>query len=69
MISEDALDDPKAEFEKMMAGDKGDDEGDDADMDMDDEGDEDKEEAIEVPSELSVEDEMPAFEGKKSTAK
>ena len=63
---EDALDDLKAEFEKMMAGDKGDDEGDDADMDMDDEGDEDKEEAIEVPSELSVEDEMPAFEGKKS---
>ena len=64
---EDALDDLKAEFEKMMS-DKDDDEGDDddADMDMDDEGDEDKEEAIEVPSELSVEDEMPAFEGKKS---
>tara|TARA_B100000902_G_scaffold381357_1_gene417747 strand:- start:63 stop:998 length:936 start_codon:yes stop_codon:yes gene_type:complete len=64
---EDALDDLKAEFEKMMAdkdGDEGDD--DDADMDMDDEGDEDKEEAIEVPSELSVQDEMPAFEGKKS---
>ena len=64
---EDALDDLKAEFEKMMAGDKGDDEGgDDADMDMDDEGDEDKEEAIDVPSELSVEDEVPAFEGAKS---
>ena len=65
---EDALDDLKAEFEKMMAGDKGDDEGDDdaADMDMDDEGDEDKEEAVEVPSELSVEDEAPAFEGTKT---
>ena len=65
---EDALDDLKAEFEKMMSGDKDGDEGDDdaADMDMDDEGDEDKEEAIMVPSELSVEDEAPAFEGKKS---
>ena len=65
---EDALDDLKAEFEKMMA-DKDEDEGDDdaADMDMDDEGDEEeKEEAVEVPSELSVADEMPAFEGKKS---
>ena len=67
---EDALDDLKAEFEKMMAGDKGDDEGDEdaADMDMDDEGDEDKEEAIEVPSELSVEDEAMPFESKAKTA-
>ena len=66
---EDALDDLKAEFEKMMAGDS-DDEGDDdaADMDMDDEGDEDKEEAIEVPSELSVEDEAMPFESKAKTA-
>ena len=65
---EDALDDLKAEFEKMMSGDKDGDEGDEdaADMDMDDEGDEDKEEAIEVPSELSVEDEAPAFEGTKT---
>ena len=65
---EDALDDLKAEFEKMMSGDSDDSEGDDdaADMDMDDEGDEDKEEAIEVPSELSVEDEAPAFEGTKT---
>ena len=65
---EDALDDLKAEFEKMMAGDKGDDEGDEdaADMDMDDEGDEDKEEAFDVAPELSVEDEAPAFEGTKT---
>ena len=68
---EDALDDLKAEFEKMMS-DKGDDEGGDddaADMDM---GDEEKEdEAFEPTSELGgeelpVEDMEPAFEGKKS---
>jgi hypothetical protein len=50
---EDALDELKAEFEKMMSGeegeeggdDEGDDEGDaDMDMDMDDEGEDDKEE-------------------------
>jgi len=35
---------------------------------MDDEGDEDKEEAIEVPSELSVEDEAMPFESKAKTA-
>jgi len=64
---EDALDDLKAEFEKMMAGDKDEDDG-EADMDMDDEGDEDKEEAIEVPSELSVEDEAMPFESKAKTA-
>ena len=65
---EDALDDLKAEFEKMMAGDKDGDEGDEdaADMDMDDEGDEDKEEAFDVAPELSVEDEAPAFEGTKT---
>ena len=68
---EDALDDLKAEFEKMMS-DKGDDEGGDddaADMDM---GDEEKEdEAFEPTSELGgeelpVEDMEPAYEGKKS---
>ena len=67
---EDALDDLKAEFEKMMS-DKGGEEGDDdaADMDM---GDEEKEdEAIEPTSELGseelpVEDMEPSFEGKKS---
>ena len=64
---EDALDDLKAEFEKMMAGDKDEDDG-EADMDMDDEGDEDKEEAVEVPSELSVEDEAMPFESKAKTA-
>ena len=64
---EDALDDLKAEFEKMMAGDKDEDDG-EADMDMDDEGDEDKEEAIAVPSELSVEDEAMPFESKAKTA-
>ena len=70
---EDALDDLKAEFEKMMS-DKGDDEGgeddDAADMDMD-MGDEEKEdEAIEPTSELAGEelplDGVPSFEGKKS---
>jgi hypothetical protein len=70
---EDALDDLKAEFEKMMS-DKGDDEGgeddDAADMDMD-MGDEEKEdEAIEPASELAGEelplDGVPSFEGKKS---
>ena len=67
---EDALDDLKAEFEKMMADDDGDDDSDDdaADMDMDDdEGDEDKEDES-YDSELSVEDDMPAFEGKKTQA-
>ncbi len=65
---EDALDDLKAEFEKMMSGDSDDSEGDDdaADMDIDDEGDEDKEEAFDVAPELSVEDEAPAFEGTKT---
>lgn len=69
---EDALDDLKAEFEKMMADQGGDDdEGDDDDaddMDMDDEeGDEEKEDES-YDSELSVEDDMPAFEGKRSPA-
>ena len=67
---EDALDDLKAEFEKMMSGDSDDgEEGDDdaADMpDLDPEGDEDKEEAFDVAPELSVEDEAPAFEGTKT---
>jgi hypothetical protein len=65
---EDALVDLKAEFEKMMTGDKDGDEGDEdaADMDMDDEGDEEKEEAFDVAPELSVEDEAPAFEGTKT---
>ena len=66
---EDALDDLKAEFEKMMSGDSDDSEGDDdaADMpDLDPEGDEDKEEAFDVAPELSVEDEAPAFEGTKT---
>ena len=69
---EDALDDLKAEFEKMMAdkdGDDGDmDDDDAADMDM---GDEEKEdEAIEPASDLSMEqsaEEMP-FEGTKTQA-
>ena len=68
---EDALDDLKAEFEKMMSDKEGgDDEGDDdaADMDM---GDEEKEdEAIMPASDLSVEAPVeeiePAFEGNKS---
>ena len=68
---EDALDDLKAEFEKMMSDKEGgDDEGDDDadDMDM---GDEEKEdEAIEPTSELAGEelplDGVPSFEGKKS---
>jgi hypothetical protein len=67
---EDALDDLKAEFEKMM-GDKeeGDDDGEeDSEAPMDDMGDEEKEdEAFEPTSELSV-DEVPAFEGTKSQA-
>ena len=71
---EDALDDLKAEFEKMMSdkdGDEGGDDDDAADMDMD-MGDEEKEdEAIEPTSELGseelpVEDMEPSFEGKKS---
>ncbi len=65
---EDALDDLKAEFEKMM-GDK--EEGDDEDSEeapMDDMGDdEEKEEEAYAPeSDLSVADEVPAFEGTKS---
>jgi len=65
---EDALDDLKSEFEKMMA-DKGD-EGDDEDSEeapMDDMGDEEEkeDEALEPTSDLSV-DEVPAFEGNKS---
>jgi len=65
---EDALDDLKAEFEKMM-GDK--EEGDDDDSEeapMDDMGDDEEkeDEAIEPASDLSVEDEVPAFEGTKS---
>ena len=66
---EDALDDLKNEFEKMMSGEKDGEEGDEdaADMpDMDPEGDEDKDEAYDVGSELSVEDEAPAFEGTKT---
>ena len=66
---EDALDDLKAEFEKMMSGEDDGEEGDEdaADMpDMDPEGDEDKDEAFDVGSELSVEDEAPAFEGTKT---
>ena len=65
---EDALDDLKAEFEKMMSDGGDEDEGeDDAEMDMDDEGDEEAEEESYDDSELSV-DEVPAFEGKKSQA-
>jgi hypothetical protein len=65
---EDALDDLKAEFEKMMSGEDGEEDGEDdaADMPMDPEGDEDKDEAFDVGSELSVEDEAPAFEGTKT---
>ena len=67
---EDALDDLKSEFEKMMAGDNDGEEGDEDDAeempDMDPEGDEDKDEAFDVGSELSVEDEAPAFEGTKT---
>ena len=65
---EDALDDLKSEFEKMMSGEKDDEEdGDAEDMpDMDPEGDEDQEEAFDVAPELSVEDEAPAFEGTKT---
>ena len=71
---EDALDDLKAEFEKMMADKGGEDDMDDmdddaADMDM---GDEEKEDEAVMPTselggeELPVEDMEPAFEGKKS---
>ena len=65
---EDALDDLKAEFEKMM-GDK--EEGDDEDSEeapMDDMGDDEEkeEEAFAPESDLSVADEVPAFEGTKS---
>ena len=64
---EDALDDLKAEFEKMM-GDK--EEGDDDDSEeapMDDMGDDEEEKEEEaISSDLSVEDEVPAFEGTKS---
>ena len=65
---EDALDELKAEFEKMMSGDEGEKDDADADempMDMDD-ADADKEEAFDVAPELSVEEEVPAFEGKKT---
>ena len=68
---EDALDDLKAEFEKMMSGeddmdDEGDDDADDTDMD-DEEGDEEKEDEAFDASDLGV-DEQPAFEGTKSQA-
>ena len=53
-----------------MAGDNDGEEGDEDDAeempDMDPEGDEDKDEAYDVVSELSVEDEAPAFEGTKT---
>ena len=67
---EDALDDLKAEFEKMMADKEGGDDRDDEDAPDMDMGDEEKEdEAIMPASDLSMEepvaDEMP-FEGKKS---
>ena len=65
---EDALDDLKAEFEKMMGdkGEEGDEGEEDSEAPMDDMGDEEKEdEALEPASELSV-DEVPAFEGTKS---
>jgi hypothetical protein len=67
---EDALDDLKAEFEKMMADKEGGDDMDDEDAPDMDMGDEEKEdEAIMPASDLSMEqpvaDEMP-FEGKKS---
>jgi len=65
---EDALDDLKAEFEKMMGdkGEEGDEGEEDSEAPMDDMGDEEKEdEAFEPASELSV-DEVPAFEGTKS---
>jgi len=70
---EDALDDLKAEFEKMMSdkdGDEGGEDDDAADMDMD-MGDEEKEdEAIMPTSELADEemplDGIPSYEGKKS---
>ena len=65
---EDALDDLKAEFEKMMGdkGEEGDEGEEDSEAPMDDMGDEEKEdEAFEPTSELSV-DEVPAFEGAKS---
>ena len=67
---EDALDDLKAEFEKMMGdkGEEGDEGEEDSEAPMDDMGDEEKEdEAFEPASELSV-DEVPAFEGQKSQA-
>ena len=71
---EDALDDLKAEFEKMMADKGGEDDMDNmdddaADMDM---GDEEKEDEAVMPTselggeELPVEDMEPAYEGKKS---
>ena len=71
---EDALDDLKAEFEKMMADKGGEDDMDDmdddaADMDM---GDKEKEDEAFMPTselsgeELPVEDMEPAYEGKKS---
>jgi len=65
---EDALDDLKAEFEKMMCDKE---EGDDEDSEeapMDDMGDDEEkeEEAFAPESDLSVADEVPAFEGTKS---
>ena len=67
---EDALDDLKAEFEKMMS-DKEDGGEEDSEAPADDMGDEEKEdEAIEPASELAGEelplDGVPSFEGKKS---
>jgi hypothetical protein len=54
---EDALDDLKAEFEKMMDGDEGEGEEDEMDMDMDDEGEEEpEEESIEFESEEEEDD-------------
>jgi hypothetical protein len=53
MDLEDALDDLKAEFDKMMAGEEGEDHGDMDDMDMDDEEGEDdeaEEESVEFES-------------------
>jgi hypothetical protein len=71
---EDALDELKAEFEKMMSGEEGDDEeGDDMDMDMgDEEGEEDDEKesfAFEAKQKMDPKTGKPVKDDKKAASK
>jgi hypothetical protein len=59
---EDALDELKAEFEKMMSGEEGEGEEDDAEMDMDDEGESEEDDAEMDMDDEGEEEEKEAFD-------